>query len=52
MQAMSTSVNLHGADGGECGQHEAECGCFFLACAMCLEFVAMNALCRIFGLPW
>ena len=49
MQAMSTSVNFPGADGGECGQHEAECGLF--ACAMCLEFVAMNALCRIFGLP-
>ena len=28
MQAMSTSVNLHGADGGECGQHGAECGYF------------------------
>ena len=54
MQAMSTSVNLHGADGDECGcQHGAGCGDFWLcACAMCLEFVAMNALCRIFGLPW
>ena len=51
MQAMSTSVNLLGADGCECGQHEAGCGYFF-ACAMCLEFVAMNDLCRIFGLPW
>ena len=51
MQAMSTSVNLYGADGGECGQHEAECGYFLFACAMCLEFVAMNPLCRIFGLP-
>ena len=51
MQAMSTSVNLHGADGGECGQHGAECG-YFLHVHMCLEFVAMNALCRIFGLPW
>ena len=48
MQAMSTSVNLHGADGDECGQHGAGCGDFFCACAMCLEFVAMNALCRIF----
>ena len=51
MQAMSTSVNFPGADGGECGQYEAEGGYFF-ACAMCLEFVAMNDLCRIFGLPW
>ena len=30
MQAMSTSVNLHGADGDECGQHGAEGGDFFL----------------------
>ena len=30
MQAMSTSVNLHGADGDECGQHGAGCGDFFV----------------------
>ena len=36
---------------GDCGQHGAGCGYFCFACAMCLEFVMMNALCRIFGLP-
>ena len=32
MQAMSTSVNLHGADGDECGQHGAEGDDFFCMC--------------------
>ena len=50
MQAMSTSVNLHGADGVNADNMKLNVAIFF-ACAMCLEFVAMNALCRIFGLP-
>ena len=35
MQAMSTSVNLHGADGDDCGQHGAGCGdfCVHVQCA-------------------
>ena len=35
MQAMSTSVNLHGADGDECGQHGAGCGDFFCVHVQC-----------------
>ena len=51
MQAMSTSVNLHGADGVNADNMKLNVAIFLCACAMCLEFVAMNALCRIFGLP-
>ena len=51
MQAMSTSVNFPGADGVIADNMKLKVAIFF-ACAMCLEFVAMNALCRIFGLPW
>ena len=50
MQAMSTSVNFPGADGVIADNMKLKVAIF--ACAMCLEFVAMNALCRIFGLPW
>ena len=49
MQAMSTSVSLHGADGVIADAMELDVAIF--ACAMCLEFFVMNALCRIFGLP-
>ena len=49
MQAMSTSVNFPGADGVNADNMELNVAIF--ACAMCLEFVAMNVLCRIFGLP-
>ena len=49
MQAMSTSVNFPGADGVIADNMKLKVAIF---CAMCLEFVAMNALCRIFGLPW
>ena len=48
MQAMSTSVNLHGADGVNADNMKLNVAIFLCACAMCLEFVAMNALCRIF----
>jgi hypothetical protein len=51
MQAMSTSVNLPGADGVIVDDMELKVAIFCFACAMCLEFVMMNPLCRIFGLP-
>ena len=46
---MFTSVNLPGVD--ELIADDMKLDGYFCACAMCLEFVAMNALCRIFGLP-
>ena len=54
MPAMSTSVSSLGANGVIADANvELDVAIFFgFACAMCLEFVAMNALCRIFGLPW
>ena len=53
MPAMSTSVNSLGANGVIADANvELGMAIFGFACAMCLEFVAMNALCRIFGLPW
>ena len=47
---MFTSVNLPGVDEVLVDDKKLD-GYFLCACAMCLEFVAMNALCRIFGLP-
>ena len=52
MPAMSTNVNLLGANGVIADASvELDVAIFGFACAMCLEFVAMNVLCRIFGLP-
>ena len=52
MPAMSTSVSSLGANGVIADANvELDVAIFGFACAMCLEFVTMNALCRIFGLP-
>ena len=52
MQAMSTSVSLRGADGVIADDNmELDVVIFLFACAMCLAFAMLNALCRIFGLP-
>ena len=50
MQAMSTSVNFPGVDGVNADNMKLMVAIF--ACAMCLEFAAMNGFCRIFGLAW
>ena len=55
MRAMSTSVNLHGADGGECGQHEAECGYFFCMCnvpGICCDECSLQNLWASFAMSW
>ena len=53
MPAMSTSVNSLGVNGVIAdGNVELDVAIFGFACAMCLEFAAMNVFCRIFGLPW
>ena len=51
MPAMSTSVSSLGAN-GVIADANMELNVAIFACAMCLEFAAMNVFCRIFGLPW
>ena len=56
MQAMSTSVNLHGADGDECGQHGAGCGDFwFCMCnvpGICYDESSLQNLWASFAMSW
>ena len=55
MQAMSTSVNLHGADGVIADNMKLDVAIFF-ACAMCLEFVmdesSLQNLWASFAMSW
>ena len=48
---MFTSVNMPGVDEVLADDMKLDGYFCFGACAMCLEFAMMNALCRIYGLP-